>query len=90
LQEHIDFSLTELKAVAASLREIETSTGARFGGEIASFLNEVEPKEKSEAVLTMEMFRLEKLNSALHELELRYGISLGQTIYHFMHAFHKR
>jgi hypothetical protein len=90
MKEQMDFNLAQLTEVATALREIETSIGAQFGGEITAFLKEIEQKEESSAPVALDISRLEKLNKALHDLEVRYGISLGQTVYHFMHAFHKR
>ena len=40
--------------------------------------------------LSLKRNNLEKLSSELHILELRHGINLGQTIYHFMHSFHRK
>jgi hypothetical protein len=90
MREQMDFNPTELNEVAAALREIEASIGAQLGAEIVAFLKEIEGGQKRSVPVTLDISRLEKLNKALHDLEVRYGISLGQTIYHFMHAFHKR
>lgn len=90
MREHIDFSLTELREVAAALREIKTSIGAQFAPEIVAFIKEIEREKGGTTVLALDITRLEALNKALHDLEVRYGINLGQTVYHFMHAFHKR
>jgi hypothetical protein len=90
MREQIDFRRAELREVADSLREIEASIGAQLGAEIVAFIKEIEGDKEDLAYLTLKISRLEKLNNALHDLELRYGISLGQTIYHFMHSFHQR
>lgn len=82
------FKMNELKRVVKSLNEIKISIGARFGSGITHFIQTVSSKKANDSIL-LKRDNLEKLSAELHGLELRHGINLGQTIYHFMHSFHK-
>ncbi len=86
---YIVFKMDELERVVKALQEIRSAVGARFGEEITRFIKTVSSKNINPS-LSLKKSNLEKLSSELHTLELRHGISLGQTIYHFMHSFHKR
>lgn len=86
---YIKFKMDELKRVVKALKEIQLAVGARFDGEVLRLINTVSSKRVNHS-LSLKRNNLEKLSSELHILELRHGISLGQTIYHFMHSFHKR
>jgi hypothetical protein len=84
----MNFSIKELRRVASSLNDIKSSLGASFGNETKRLLETISSKKSNDA-LNLEIDNLERLSTELHGLELRHGISLGETIYHFMHSFHK-
>ena len=84
----MNFSMQELKRVASSLNEIRTSIGARFEDETRRLLQTISSKKANDS-LSLKVENLEKLSMELHGLEVKHGISLGETIYHFMHSFHK-
>lgn len=88
MRTYMKFSMRELKKVSASLYEIKSSIGAKFENETDRLLKTISSK-KSNETLSLKIENLEKLSTELHELEVRHGINLGQTIYHFMHSFHK-
>ena len=88
MKTYMNFSMRELINVATSLNDIRTSLGARFEDETKRLLQTVSSK-KSNEVLSLKVDNLEKLSIELHGLEVRYGISLGETIYHFLHSFHR-
>ena len=88
MKTYMSFSMRELKNVASSLNEIRSALGARFEDETKRLLLTVSSK-KSNDELNLKIDNLEKLSTELHGLELRYGISLGETIYHFLHSFHR-
>lgn len=88
MRAYMNFKMNELKRVVKSLNEIRTSVGARFEDEITHFIQTVSSKKSNNSIL-LKVDNLEKLSTELHGLELRHGISLGETIYHFMHSFHK-
>jgi len=89
MKPYMNFSMRELRKVASSLNEIRTSIGAKFDTETQRLLKTISSK-KAHNSLSLKIENLEKLSMELHGLEVKHGISLGQTIYHFMHAFHKR
>lgn len=89
MKAYMNFKMNELRHVAKELNGIKTSIGARFENETKRLLQTISSK-KANDTLNLRIDNLEKLSTELHGLELRYGISLGQTIYHFMHSFHKR
>jgi len=86
---YIKFKMDELKRVVKALKEIQLSVGAHFDGEVMRLINTVASKRVNHS-LSLKRNNLEKLSSELHILELRHGINLGQTIYHFMHSFHRK
>ena len=86
---YIRFKMDELKAVAKALNEIRSCVGAKFDHEVIRFLDTVNSK-KVQPSLSLKRSTLERLSTELHTLELRHGISLGQTVYRFMHSFHRR
>ncbi len=88
MKAYMEFSMSELRKVASSLNEIKSSIGARFDQETKRLLQTISSK-KSNDRLSLKVENLEKLSMELHGLEIRHGISLGETIYHFMHSFHK-
>ena len=88
MKTYMNFSIQELKKVAASLNEIKSSIGARFENETRRLLQTISSKKSNDA-LSLKIENLERLSAELHGLELRHGISLGETIYHFMHSFHR-
>lgn len=85
---YMNFKMNELKRVVKSLNEIKDSLGARFENGITHFIQTVSSKKSNDSI-SLKIDNLEKLSLELHGLELRHGINLGQTIYHFMHSFHK-
>lgn len=89
MKAYMNFKMNELRHVAKELNEIKASIGARFENETKRLLQTISSK-KANDTLNLRIDNLEKLSTELHGLELRHGISLGQTIYHFMHSFHKR
>ncbi len=89
MRAYMNFSMRELKKVAASLNEIKSSIGARFEDQTKRLLQTISSK-KSNDKLSLKIDNLEKLSMELHGLEVRHGISLGETIYHFMHSFHRK
>ncbi len=89
MKAYMNFKMNELKHVAKALNEIKTSIGARFEKETQRFLQTISSKKSNDA-LNLKIENLEKLSNELHALELRHGINLGQTIYHFIHSFHRR
>ncbi len=89
MKTYIKFKMNELNGVVKALQEIRVAVGARYGAEITRFINTVSSKSINTS-LSLKRSNLEKLSTELHTLELRHGISLGQTIYHFMHSFHRR
>ncbi len=89
MKTYMNFKMNELRHVAKELNEIKTSIGARFESETNRLLQTISSKKANDA-LNLKIDNLEKLSTELHGLELRHGISLGQTIYHFMHSFHRR
>lgn len=89
MRAYMNFSMRELKKVAASLNEIRLSVGARFDNETKRLLQTISSKKANDK-LNLKIDNLEKLSTELHGLEVRYGISLGETIYHFMHSFHRK
>jgi len=88
MKTYMNFSMQELKRVASSLNEIRTSIGARFEDETRRLLQTISSKKANDS-LSLKVENLEKLSMELHGLEVKHGISLGETIYHFMHSFHK-
>jgi len=86
---YIVFKMDELKRVVKALQEIRLAVGARYESEVTRFISTVSSKGVNPS-LSLKRSNLERLSTELHTLELRHGISLGQTIYHFMHSFHKR
>ena len=84
----MNFSMSELKKVATSLHEIKSSMGAHFENETNRLLQTISSK-KAHDHLSLKIDNLEKLSTELHSLEVRHGISLGESIYHFLHSFHK-
>ena len=88
MRTYMNFSMQELKRVASSLNEIRTSIGARFEDETRRLLQTISSKKANNS-LSLKVENLEKLSMELHGLEVKHGISLGETIYHFMHSFHK-
>ena len=88
MKTYMNFSMQELKRVAYSLDEIRTSLGAKFDNDTQRLLGIISSK-KSRDGLNLKVENLEKLSMELHGLEVKHGISLGATIYHFMHSFHK-
>lgn len=84
----MNFSMKELNKVAYALNEIKSSIGVKFENETKRLLQTVSSK-KANYSLTLKVENLEKLSMELHGLEVKHGINLGQTIYHFMHSFHK-
>jgi hypothetical protein len=89
MKTYMNFKMNELRHVAKELNEIKASIGVRFENETKRLLQTISSK-KANNTLNLRVDNLEKLSTELHGLELRHGISLGQTIYHFMHSFHKR
>jgi len=88
MKTYMNFSMQELKRVAFSLNEIKSSIGAKFDNETKRFLQTISSKKSNDGV-TLKIDNLEKLSMELHGLEVKHGISLGETIYHFMHSFHR-
>ena len=88
MRTYMNFSIKELRRVAASLNEIKSSIGASFEIETKRLLETISSK-RSNDILNLKIDNLERLSTELHGLELKHGISLGETIYHFMHSFHK-
>jgi len=88
MKAYINFSMRELKKVSSSLNEIKTSIGARFEDETKRLLQTISSKKANDS-LSLKVENLEKLSTELHGLEVKHGISLGETIYHFMHSFHR-
>jgi len=84
-----NFSMHELKRVSFALNEIRTSIGAKFESETKRLLQTISSKKANEN-LNLKVDNLEKLTLELHGLEVKHGISLGETIYHFMHSFHRK
>lgn len=84
----MNFSMKELRKVATSLDEIKSSIGAKFDHETKRLLQTISSKKSNDKV-NLKIDNLEKLSMELHGLEVKHGISLGETIYHFMHSFHK-
>ena len=80
--------MQELKKVASALNEIKYSLGANFEKETQRLLQTIYSK-KSNTDINLKRENLERLSMELHGLEVKHGINLGQTIYHFMHSFHK-
>jgi len=78
----------ELKHVAYDLNDIKSSLGAKLGEETSRLLRTIASKKTNPAI-SLKIDNLEKLSNELHGLEVKYGISLGQSIYYFLHAFHK-
>jgi len=89
MKTYMNFKMNELRHVAKELHEIKASIGARFENETKHLLQTIASKRSNDS-LNLKIDNLEKLSAELHGLELRHGISLGQTIYHFMHSFHRR
>jgi len=81
--------MKELKKVASALNEINISLGAKFEHETKRLLQTISSK-KSNRRVSLKVDNLERLSAELHGLEIKHGINLGQTIYHFMHSFHRR
>jgi len=88
MKTYIKFQMQELKEVASALNNIKSSFNTHFDQEIQRLLQTVASK-KAQTDLNLKYENLEKLSMELHGLELKHGINLGQTIYHFMHSFHK-
>jgi len=88
MKAYMNFSMMELKKVAAALNEIKLSIGAHFENETQRLLQTISSKKTNQS-LSLKVDNLEKLSAELHGLEVRHGISLGETIYHFMHSFHR-
>ena len=88
MKTYMNFSMTELKKVSHALNEIRTSIGAKFENETKRLLQTISSKKANDG-LNLKVENLEKLSMELHGLEVKHGISLGQTIYHFMHSFHR-
>jgi len=88
MKAYMNFRMSELKKVAASLNDIKSSIGAHFENETKRLLQTISSKKTNER-LSLKVENLEKLSTELHGLEVRHGISLGETIYHFMHSFHR-
>ena len=89
MKAYMSFSMRELKKVATSLNDINSSIGARFEHETKRLLQTIASKRTNDS-LSLKVDNLEKLSMELHGLEVRHGISLGETIYHFMHSFHRK
>ncbi len=89
MRAYMNFEMNELRKVAKALNQIKSSVGVRFGEEVTRLLRTVSSKGALDS-MSLKIDNLEKLSMELHVLELRHGISLGQTIYHFMHSFHRR
>lgn len=88
MQTYMHFKMAELRKVVKDLLHIKEAVGARYEGEIIRLIRTISSK-KSNDTINLKVDNLEKLSMELHGLEFRYGINLGQTIYHFMHSFHK-
>jgi len=88
MKAYMNFSMRELRKVASCLNEIKSSIGARFDNETQRLIQTISSKKTNDK-LSLKIDNLEKLSTELHGLEARHGISLGETIYHFMHSFHK-
>jgi len=88
MRTYMNFSMKELRKVATSLDEIKSSIGAKFDHETKRLLQTISSKKSNDKV-NLKIDNLEKLSMELHGLEVKHGISLGETIYHFMHSFHK-
>lgn len=88
MKAYINYSMSELKKVATSLNDIKISIGAHFENETRRLLKTISSKKANDH-LNLKIDNLEKLSIELHNLEVRHGINLGQSIYHFMHSFHK-
>jgi len=88
MKKYIKFRMQELKKVSSALHEIKSSIGANFDKETQRLLQTISSK-KSNAGLSLKIENLEKLSVELHGLEIKHGISLGHTIYQFMHSFHR-
>ena len=88
MRTYMKFKMQELKNVAAALLEIKHSINAKFENETQRLLKTISSKQSHESI-SLKIENLEKLSSELHFLEIKHGINLGQTIYHFMHSFHR-
>lgn len=88
MKTYMNFSMKELKKVSRELNDIRTSIGAKFENETKRLLQTISSKKANDGV-NLKVENLEKLSMELHGLEVKHGISLGQTIYHFMHSFHR-
>ncbi|PHR55258.1 MAG: hypothetical protein COA44_11165 [Arcobacter sp.] len=89
MKTYMNFSMKELKRVASSLNEIKSSIGAKFEHETKRLLQTISSKKANDG-LNLKVENLERLSMELHGLEVKHGISLGETIYHFMHSFHRK
>ena len=88
MKTYMIFSIKELRKVAVSLNDIKSSIGVSFENETKRLLQTISSKKSNDA-MSLKVDNLERLSSELHVLELKHGISLGETIYHFMHSFHR-
>lgn len=88
MRTYMKFKMQELTRVAAALLEIKSSINAKFEKETQGLLKTISSKQSQESI-SLKVESLEKLSTELHFLEIKHGINLGQTIYHFMHSFHR-
>lgn len=88
MKTYMRFKMNDLKKVIRELNEIRALKGSRYGNEIRRLIQTVSSKRRNEH-MSLKIDNLERLCTELHGLELRYGIGLGETIYRFMHSFHK-
>ena len=88
MKTYMSFNIKELRRVAISLNDIKSSIGVSFENETKRLLQTISSKKSNDA-MSLKVDNLERLSNELHVLELKHGISLGETIYHFMHSFHR-
>jgi hypothetical protein len=88
MKKYMNFKMKELEKVVKELLAMQKEVGTRYGAEITRLIHTIASKKANDS-LNLKVDNLEKLSMELHGLEFRYGINLGQTIYHFMHSFHR-